>query len=81
VLLSYGRTIYQSFNDDDKLILRPTKPYEISHQWSNDFQQGDDRTGVATFTVNNYRTGSAGPKYREIHSSMEKASSSKCTQG
>ena len=75
MVLSYGRTIYQSFNHDDKSILRRTKPNEISRQWSNDFQEGDDRTGIKTSTANNYRTGSAGRKHREIHSSIEKASS------
>ena len=75
MLLSYGRTIYQLFNHNDKLILHRTKLYEISRQRSNDFQEGDDRTGIATYTANNYHTGSAGTKYCEIHSSIQKASS------
>jgi len=83
VLLSYGRTIYQSFNHDDNSISRRTKLYEISRQWSNDFQEGIDRTGIATYTANNYRTKSAGTNHRDIHSSIEKASSAnddKCTK-
>jgi hypothetical protein len=51
VLLSYGRKIYQSFNHDNKLIMRRTKAYEISRHWSNDFQEGDDHTGIATTTA------------------------------
>ena len=79
MLLSYGRTIYQLFNHDDKSILRQSKPYEISCQLSSDFQEGDERTAIATYTANNFRTKGAGTKHREIHSSIEKASSVKCT--
>jgi len=35
-------------------------------------EEGDDRTGIATPTAINYRTGSAGTKHREIHSLIEK---------
>jgi len=75
MLLSYGRTIYQSFNLDDKSMLRRNKPYEISRQWSNNFQEGDDGNGIATSTANNYRTRSAETKHREIYSSIKKTSS------
>ena len=37
------------------------------------FKEGDDRTGIATPTANNYSTGSAGTKHREIDSSIEKS--------
>jgi hypothetical protein len=56
-------------------MLRRTKLYEISRQWSNNFQEGDDGTGIATSTANNYGTRSAGTKHREIHSSIKKTSS------
>jgi hypothetical protein len=44
------------------------------------FKEGDDCTGIATTpTVNNYCTGSAETKHREMHSPIEKASNGKCT--
>jgi hypothetical protein len=45
------------------------------------FKEGDDSAGFATtLTAKNYRTGSAGTKYCEMHSPIEKASSGKCTR-
>jgi hypothetical protein len=81
MLLRYRTTIYQLFNHDDKSILRETKLYEISHQPINDMHEGDDRTGMATSTANNYRTRSAGTKHSEIPSSIGEANRGKCTLG
>jgi hypothetical protein len=76
MLLSYGRTIYQLFNHDDKSILRQPKPYEIRRQGSNDFQEEDDRTGVATYTANNYCTKSAGMNRLEYSENDDKCTES-----
>jgi hypothetical protein len=61
-------------------LIFPTKPYEISHQWTNHFQtEGDYGNSIVTPTANNYHTGIARTKHREVHSPIEKARNSKCT--
>ena len=58
----------------------PHKPYKIDFGRATIFKEGDDSARIATTpTANNYRTGSAETKYREMHSPIEKADSGKCT--